>query len=34
MSEDERNERPESEVAADRPEDPRRNRTIRFSDSE
>ena len=34
MSEQERSGGPESETAADRPEDARRNRTIRFSDSE
>ena len=34
MSEDTRNDAPEGEVGADRPEDARRNRTIRFSDSE
>ena len=34
MSDDTRIEAPESEAAADRPEDARRNRTIRFSDSE
>ena len=34
MSEDVRSDAPESEAAADRPEDARRNRTIRFSDSE
>ena len=34
MSEDTRNDAPEIEAAADRPEDARRNRTIRFSDSE
>ena len=34
MSEDTRKDAPESEVGTDRPEDARRNRTIRFSDSE
>ena len=34
MSDDARNGAPEGEAAADRPEDARRNRTIRFSDSE
>ena len=34
MSEDARREAPEGGAAADRPEDARRNRTIRFSDSE
>ena len=34
MSEDTRNDVPEGEVGTDRPEDARRNRTIRFSDSE
>ena len=34
MSDDTRNDALEGEVAADRPEDARRNRTIRFSDSE
>ena len=34
MSEVVRNDAPEGEAAADRPEDARRNRTIRFSDSE
>ena len=34
MSADTRNDGPEGEVGADRPEDARRNRTIRFSDSE
>ena len=34
MSDDTRNDAPEAEMAADRPEDARRNRTIRFSDSE
>ena len=34
MSENARSDAPESEAAADRPEDARRNRTIRFSDSE
>ena len=34
MSEDTRNDAPEGEAGADRPEDARRNRTIRFSDSE
>ena len=34
MSDDTRNEAPEGEAADDRPEDARRNRTIRFSDSE
>ena len=34
MSEDTRNDGPEGEVGTDRTEDARRNRTIRFSDSE
>ena len=34
MSEDVRSDAPEGESGADRPEDARRNRTIRFSDSE
>ena len=34
MNEDTRNHAPEIEAAAERPEDARRNRTIRFSDSE
>ena len=34
MSDDTRNDAPEGEAVADRPEDARRNRTIRFSDSE
>ena len=34
MSADTRNDGPEGEAGADRPEDARRNRTIRFSDSE
>lgn len=34
MSEDTRNDAPEIEAAADKAEDARRNRTIRFSDSE
>ena len=34
MSEDTRNHAPEVEAGTDRPEDARRNRTIRFSDSE
>ena len=34
MSEDTRNNVPETEAAADKAEDARRNRTIRFSDSE
>ena len=34
MSDDTRIDAPEGEAAADRPEDARRNRTIRFSDSE
>ena len=34
MSEDTRNDASEGEVGADRPEDARRNRTIRFSDFE
>ena len=34
MSEDTRNDAPEGGAAAERPEDARRNRTIRFSDSE
>ncbi len=34
MSDDTRRDAPEGEAAADRPEDARRNRTIRFSDSE
>ena len=34
MSEDTRNDAPEGEAGTDRPEDARRNRTIRFSDSE
>ena len=34
MSEDTRNDASEGEAGADRPEDTRRNRTIRFSDSE
>ena len=34
MSEDARTDAPGSEAAAERPEDARRNRTIRFSDSE
>ena len=34
MSDDVRSDAGESEAAADRPEDARRNRTIRFSDSE
>ena len=34
MSADTRNDGSESEAGADRPEDARRNRTIRFSDSE
>ena len=34
MSDDTRNEAPERQTEADRPDDARRNRTIRFSDSE
>ena len=34
MSEVTRNDAPDNEAAADRPEDARRNRTIRSSDSE
>ena len=34
MSEETRNNTPEVEAAAEKPEDARRNRTIRFSDSE
>lgn len=34
MSDDTRNDAPDGEAAAERPEDARRNRTIRFSDSE
>ena len=34
MSDDTTSDAPDSEAAADRPEDARRNRTIRFSDSE
>ena len=34
MSADTRSDAPEGEVGTDRPEDARRNRTIRFSDSE
>ena len=34
MSEVTRNDAPDNEAAAERPEDARRNRTIRFSDSE
>ena len=34
MSDDTRNDLPESGTAAERPEDARRNRTIRFSESE
>ena len=34
MSEDTKTDVPEGETAAERPEDARRNRTIRFSDSE
>ena len=34
MSDDTRNDAPDGEAVAERPEDVRRNRTIRFSDSE
>ena len=34
MSDDTRNDAPDGEAVAERPEDARRNRTIRFSDSE
>ena len=34
MSDDTRNDAPDGEAVAERPEDTRRNRTIRFSDSE
>ena len=34
MSDDTRNDVPDGQAAAERPEDARRNRTIRFSDSE
>ena len=34
MSDERRNDAPDGEAAAERPEDARRNRTIRFSDSE
>ena len=34
MSDDTRNDSPDGEAVAERPEDTRRNRTIRFSDSE
>ncbi|MCY4498163.1 MAG: hypothetical protein OXC14_12845, partial [Rhodospirillaceae bacterium] len=34
MSDDTRNDAPDGEAAAERPEDARRNRTIRFTDSE